>query len=123
MHPRELEEFGKAVPTTWNLGKQCVDPVRVSDEALKHIYGVLGMPDGGRQGQVLIQSEVLNFTRWLPYHTREEFDNYRTEHPELEPFLPYNFGAPGQAYDKEAGVGGGAPQGYSFFVTDSLPIR
>ena len=31
-HPRELEEFGRAVPTTWNLEKQCVELAKVPDE-------------------------------------------------------------------------------------------
>ena len=89
-----LEEFGWTVPTTWNLGKQCVEPTKVSDEGLQRIFGILRMPEGRRQCHALTQSEVLHFTGWLPYHTREEFDQYRAEHPELERFPPYNFGAP-----------------------------
>ena len=48
-----LEELGKAVPTTWNLGKQCVESTKVSDEGLQHIYGILGMPEGRRQCHAL----------------------------------------------------------------------
>ena len=36
-----LEEFGRFVPTTWNLGKQCVEPDRVSDEGLLRIFSIL----------------------------------------------------------------------------------
>ena len=32
--PQVLQEFGRFVPTTWNLNKQCVEPVRVSNDAL-----------------------------------------------------------------------------------------
>ena len=32
--PQVLQEFGRFVPTIWNLNKQCVEPVRVSDDAL-----------------------------------------------------------------------------------------
>ena len=42
--------------------------------------------------EVLTQSEVLHFVGWLPYLTRDQFDEYRAEHPELEPFPPYDFG-------------------------------
>ena len=31
-HPRELAEFGRAVPTMWNLGRQCAEPTTVPDE-------------------------------------------------------------------------------------------
>ena len=55
---------------------------------------------------------------WLPYRTREEFVAYRAEHPELEPFPPYNFGASGDALEKEAEERGSAPRGHSFYVSD-----
>ena len=66
----------------------------MSDEALQGIYGVLGMLEVRRQGHALTQLEVLHFAGWLPYCTREEFDNYRAEHPELVPFPLYDFGSP-----------------------------
>ena len=90
-----LEEFDRSVPTTWNLDKQCVEPARVSDEALQRVFNILEMSDGRRHCQALTQSKVPHFVGWLPYGTHEEFDKYRAEHPDLEPFLPYNFGFPG----------------------------
>ena len=38
--------------------------------------------------QALTQSEVLNFVGWSPFYMRKEFDEYCTEHSELEPMLP-----------------------------------
>ena len=32
MPPQVLEEFRRFVPTTWNLGKQCVETARVFDD-------------------------------------------------------------------------------------------
>ena len=101
-HPRELAEFGKAVPTTWNLGRQCVDPAIVPDEGYARIQGILALPNGRRNCHALTTSEVLDFTGRLPYRTRGEFAEYRADHPELEPFPPYNFDAPDQSHDKEA---------------------
>ena len=69
------------MPTTWNLGKQCVESAKVSDEGLIRIYEILGMPIEMRQCHALTQSEVLNFMGWLPYRAREVFDEYRVEHP------------------------------------------
>ena len=63
------------------------------------------MPDWRQNGHALTRSEVLDFTGWLPYRSREEFVEYREEHPELEPFPPYNFDAPDQSFDEEAGKG------------------
>ena len=85
-HPCELAEFGRAVPTTWNLGRQCVDPATVFDEGYERIQGILAMPKRRRNYHALTTSEVLEFTRWLPYRTREEFTQYRADHQELEPF-------------------------------------
>ena len=48
VHPQVLKEFRRVMPTTWNLGKQCVEPAKVSDEGLQCIYGILGMPKGKR---------------------------------------------------------------------------
>ena len=90
------------MPTTWHLGKQCVELATVPDEGFASIQGILGMPLGRREGHALTTSEVLNFTWWLPYRTREEFAQYRVEHLELELFPPYNFEALEQAHDKEA---------------------
>ena len=86
--PYVLQEFGRAVPTAWNLSKQCVEPDRVSDDALQQVFNILEMPDG----RSATQSEVLHFVGWLPYRTRDQFDEYRAEHPQLEPFPPYDFG-------------------------------
>ena len=71
-----------------------------------------------RQGHALIQLEVLHFTGWLPYRTREEFDEYGAEHPELEPFPPYDFGASKQTSKKDVRDGGGALQGFLLYVTN-----
>ena len=106
--PRELAEFGRAVPTTWNLGKQCAKPATMPDEGYACIQGILAMPKGRRNGHALTTSEVLDFIGWLPYRSREEFDEYHAEHPELEPFPPYNFGASDQTHDKEAKGEGGS---------------
>ena len=111
-----LEKFGRSVPTTWNLGKQYVDRARVSDEALQRVFNILEIPDGRRHCQALTQSEVLHFVSWLPYRTREEFDEYRIDNPNLEPFLPYSFGVP--ASEQEPEDGGGVSRGQSPFVSD-----
>ena len=81
--------------TSWNLGKECVEQARVGDDGLQRIFSTLEMPGGRRQCQALTQSEVPHFVGWLPYHTSEEFNEYRAEHSDLEPFMPYNFKAPG----------------------------
>ena len=44
---------------------------------------------------------------WLPYHTHEEFNEYRVEHLDLEPFLPYDFGVPGPTSEQELKDEGG----------------
>ena len=61
-HPHELMEFGRVVPTTWNLGRQCADPAIVPNEGYAHIQGILAMPKGWRNGHALTTSEVLDFT-------------------------------------------------------------
>ena len=66
------------------------------------------MPEGRRNGHALTMSEVLDFTGWLPYKMREEFAEYRANHPELEPFAPFNFDAPDQSHDKGAEEEGGS---------------
>ena len=111
-----LQEFGRSVPTTWNLNKQCVEPIRVSDDALQWVFNILEMPDGRRHCQALTQSEVLHFVSWLPYPTREQF--YRVEHSELEPFPPYDFGVFGHASEKEPEDEGGVSRGHSPYVSD-----
>ena len=52
-HPQELEEYGRSVPTTWNLGRQCVDPTTVSDEGHARIQGILAMPECTRNCHAL----------------------------------------------------------------------
>ena len=74
--PQVLEEFKSFVSTTWNLGKQCVEPARVSDEGLQCLFRILEMPEGRRHCQALTQLEVLHFVGWLPYRTSKEFDEY-----------------------------------------------
>ena len=71
------------------------------------------MLKGRRNSHALTTSKVLNFTGWLPYRTREEFVQHRAEHPELEPFPPYDFDASDQAHDKESEEEGGSSQGCS----------
>ena len=80
--------------TTWNLYKQCVEPVRVFDDALQWVFSILEMSDGRRHCQALTQLEVLYFVGWMPFCTCEELNEYRVEHLELElePFPPHNFG-------------------------------
>ena len=97
-----------------DLGKQCADLTTVSDEWYARIQGILGMPKRRRNFYALTTSEVLDFTRWLPYRTREEFAQYRADHPELEPFSSYDFDAPNLAHNKEAEDEGGSSQGCSF---------
>ena len=82
------------MPTTWNLGRQCADPAMVPDKGSARIQSILAMPEGRRNGHALTTSEVLDFTGWLPYRTREEFAEHRANHPELEPFTPYDFDSP-----------------------------
>ena len=74
------------------------------------------MSEGRRQCQVLTQSEVLHFVGWLPYRTGEEFDQCRVEHPELQPFPPYDFRATGHTSEKGVEDGGGVPQGHSPYM-------
>ena len=59
--PQVLKEFGRFVPTTWNLNKQCVKAFAVTDDALQRVLSVLEMPDGRRNYQALTQYEVLHF--------------------------------------------------------------
>ena len=93
------------MPTTWNLNRQCADPAVIPDEGTARIHSILAMPDWRRNSHALTRSEVLDFTGWLPYRSREEFAGYRAEHPELESFPPYNFDAPDQSIDEEAEKG------------------
>ena len=74
----------------------------VSDEGHARIQGILAMPEGRRNCHALTTSEVLEFTGWQPYRTREEFVEYRAEHLELEPFPPFDFDDPDRSYDKGA---------------------
>ena len=83
-----LQEFGRAVPTAWNLSKQCVEP----DRSRMMLFSRCSTFLKCQMEEVLTQSEVLHFVGWLPYLTRDQFDEYRAEHPELEPFPPYDFG-------------------------------
>ena len=101
------------MPTTWNLRKQCVDPATVSDEGYARIQGILTMLEGRRNCHALAMSEVLDFTGWQPYRTREEFVEYRVQHPELEPFPAYDFNNPDRSYDKWVVEEGGSSQDYS----------
>ena len=68
------------------------------------------MPKGRQNCHALMTSEVLDFTGWLPYCTREEFAEYRADNPELEPFPPYNFDASDQSHDKGVEEEGGSSQ-------------
>ena len=88
------------------------------DEGFAHIQGILGMPQGRRDCHALTMSEVLKFTGWLPYRNREEFAQYRAQHPELELFPLYDFEASDQTHHKEDGERGGSSQGCSLFVVD-----
>ena len=54
----------------------------------------------------------------MPFQTRKEFDEYRAEHPELEPFPPYDFRVSEHAAEEEPEEGGGASRGHSPFVND-----
>ena len=106
------------MPTTWNLDKQCIELVRVSDDTLQRVLGILEMPNGRIHYQALTQLEVLHFVGWLPYRTREEFDEYRAEHPDLESFPPYDFGVFGHTFEKKSEEGGGISRGHSPYVSD-----
>ena len=55
---------------------------------------------------------------WFPYHTREEFDNYSAEPPELEPFPSYDFGAPRNTSEKDAEDEGGVSRSHLAYVSD-----
>ena len=74
----------------------------VPDEGSARIQSILAMLEGRRNGHALTTSEVLDFTGWLSYKTREEFAEHQANHPELEPFTPYDFDAPNQPYDRDA---------------------
>ena len=50
----------------------------------------------------MTQLEVLHFAGWMPLCTREEFDEYRAEHPELESFPPFNFGVSKREANEES---------------------
>ena len=62
------------------------------------------MSDGKRHCQALTQSEVLHFVGWMPFCIREEFDQYRTDHPKLELFPPYDFRTSEYAAEEEPEV-------------------
>ena len=98
--------------------RQAVRRARVLDDALQRVFNILEMSDERRHCQTLTQLEVLHFVGWLPYRTREEFNEYRAEHPDLEPFLPYNFGVLGHASEQEPEDGGGVSRGQSPFVSN-----
>ena len=49
---------------------------------------------------------------------RQEFDQYRAEHPELESFPPYNFRAPEHAAEAEQSDRRGVSQGPLSYVND-----
>ena len=53
----------------------------VPDEGTAQIQSILAMLDWRRNGHTLTRSEVLDFTGWLPYRSREEFAEYRSDHP------------------------------------------
>ena len=55
---------------------------------------------------------------WLPYLIREEFDQYRARHLDLEPFPLYDFGALRHTSEKEPDDGGGVLRGHSPYVSD-----
>ena len=88
------------------------------NEGYACIQGILGMLKGRKNCHALTTLEVLNFTGWLPYSTREEFAQHRAEHPELEPFPLYDFEASDQTHDKEAEEGGGSPQRCTIYMVD-----
>ena len=122
-HPRELAEYGRAVPTTWNLEKQCADQAAISDEGTARIQSILGMPAWRRNSHTLTRTEVLDFTGWLPYRSREEFAEHRAAHPELEPFPPYNFDAPNLAFEEQAEKGVLPIQDYSIRLAGLSPFQ
>ena len=99
--PQVLREFGRSVPTTWNLNKQYVEVFAVSDEALQWVLSIPEMSDGRRHCQALTQSKVLHFMGWWHFRMREDFYQYRAEHPELDPFPPYSFGTFEHAVEAE----------------------
>ena len=66
------------------------------------------MPKWRRTDHALTTIEVLDFTRWLPYCMRQEFVQYRVDHPKSEPFPPYNFDDPDRVHDQEAEDEGGS---------------
>ena len=78
------------------------------DEGYARIQGILAMPKRRWNCHALTTLEILDFTGWLPYRTREEFAKYWADHPEFEPFPPYNFDAPNQSHDKGAEEEGGS---------------
>ena len=57
------------------------------DDAFQRVLGILEMPKGIKNCQVLTQPEVLDFVGWFPFRTREEFDQHRAEHLERELML------------------------------------
>ena len=85
--------------------QQCADLAVILDEGTGRIHSILATPAWRRNSHALTRTEVLDFTGWLPYKSREEFAGYRVEHPELELFPPYNFNAPDQSVDEQAEKG------------------
>ena len=39
---------------------------------------------------------------WRPFHSHDEFDQYRAENPDLEPFSPTDYGFETSEYAAEA---------------------
>ena len=106
-----LKTFEHSVPTMWNLNRQCVDPFEVADNALKRVLNVLEMLVGRKNGKALTQSKVLDFVGWSPFCMREEFDQHRAKHPELEPMPPLDHAYRTLDATKHVAEAGGPDQG------------
>ena len=63
----------------------------MTDDALQRVLNILEMLGRRKNCQALTQFEVLDFVGWSLFRTPKEFDQYRAEHPELEPMPPMDY--------------------------------
>ena len=110
-----LKEFERPALTTRNLNKQCVEAFEVADDVLQRVLNVPKMPSRRRNYQALTQIEVIHFVGWWPFRSCDKFNQYRIEHPDLEPFPPTDYGFGTTKHAVEAGTSdrGGVSQGPS----------
>ena len=87
-----LKEFESSMLTSRNLKKQCVEAFEVTYDTLHMVLSILEMSGRRINFQALTQIEVLHFVSLWPFCLSDEFDQYRAEHPDLDPFPPNDYG-------------------------------